>query len=241
MKKISLKLLYISKNFINQQHLAKRSDLLRYSQLNAGYSLVEMLAVVMMIGILAAILAPNWFAFVNRQQLNKANDAVITAIQETQRQAQRNKTRYSVSFRKTSANQPIQFVIYPTLKPDGTVRSFSDISNTDWKSLGENAGVTSINSKQLLLGANLSSENTAGSSISFSLTDPTKITFDYMATLPNANFGTIPSGSTEPTGLRVVLALPVGSNGTSPSGVRRCVIIRTLLGSIQTAQNNACS
>lgn len=236
MKKFSLKLLHIPKAINNQQHLGTRGYMLRYSEPDAGYSLVEMLAVVIMLGILAAIMGPSWFAFMNRQQLNQANDAVVTSIQETQRQAQKNKTSYSVSFRKNGTNQPVEVAIYPTRKADGTLRTFAEIDT--WRNLGGDAG---INSRQLLLGANLSGENTVGTSMSFSLTNPTKITFDYMATVANADFGIIQTGETEPPGLRIVLAMPTGNNSTSPSGVKRCVIIKTLLGSVQTAQNDKCS
>lgn len=235
MKKLSLKLPF-SKSWNHPQRFATNRHLLIYAQSDAGYSLVEMLAVVMMLGILASIMGPGWFAFMNRQQLNEANDAVVNAIQETQRQAQKNKTSYSVSFRKSGTNQPVEVAIYPTQKSDGTERTFAEINT--WQNLGGNAG---INSRQLLLGANLNGENTVGSSMSFSLTDPTKITFDYMATLPKANFGTIQTGGTEPPGLRIALAMPNSSNSTSPSAVKRCVIIRTLLGSVQTAQNDGCS
>lgn len=244
MKKFSLKLLHIPKAINNQQHLGTRGYMLRYSEPDAGYSLVEMLAVVIMLGILAAIMGPSWFAFMNRQQLNQANDAVVTSIQETQRQAQKNKTSYSVSFRKNGTNQPVEVAIYPTLKSDGSTRTVAEINT--WQNLGGDAG---INSRQLLLGANLKDEenaentinNASNSSISFSLTNPPKITFDYMGTLPKADFGIIQTGETEPPGLRIVLAMPTGNNSTSPSGVKRCVIIKTLLGSVQTAQNDKCS
>jgi len=48
-----------------------------YTQSDSGFSLVELIAVVMMVGILAAIALPGWSAFVNRQRVNKANDAVL--------------------------------------------------------------------------------------------------------------------------------------------------------------------
>lgn len=238
MKKLSLKL-SLSNGWNYQQQLATNFYLLRYAQSDAGYSLVEMLAVVMMLGILATIMGPGWFSFMNRQQLNKANDAVVSAIQETQRQAQKNKTSYSISFRKSGTNQPVQVAIYPTIKSDGNPRTDAEINT--WTSLGGDAGV---NSRQLLLGANLNGENIVNSSntsISFSLTNPPKITFDYMGTLPKANFGTIPTDGTEPPGLRIALAMPTSSTSTSHSGVIRCVIIRTLLGSVQKEQNDRCS
>lgn len=41
------------------------------TQSKAGYSLIELLAVVVIIGVLAVIAAPGWIAFVNRQRLIK--------------------------------------------------------------------------------------------------------------------------------------------------------------------------
>ncbi|HEY9802540.1 MAG TPA: type II secretion system protein [Leptolyngbyaceae cyanobacterium] len=223
-----------------QRNLAQKNQYISKSiQPDAGFSLIEVITVVLMIGILAAMALPSWSAFVNRQTLGKANEAVLDAIQEAQRQAKQKKLNYSVSFRKSGTNQPIQVAIYPTLKSDGTTRTVAEINT--WTNLGGDAG---INSRQLLLGANLNAENTvdsSNSSISFSLANPPKITFDYMGTLRSASFGSIPTGGTEPPGLRIALAMPTGSNSTSPSAVRRCVIIRTLLGSVQAEQNDGCS
>lgn len=66
---------------------------------DAGFSLLEMLTVVAMIGILSAIIAPNWIGFVQRQRVNKANDAVMAAIKQAQTEAKKQKINYSVSFR----------------------------------------------------------------------------------------------------------------------------------------------
>lgn len=57
------------------------------------------------IGILAAIAAPSWITFTNRQRVNAANDAVLSALQDAQRDAKRTKRSYSVSF-GTNNNVP---------------------------------------------------------------------------------------------------------------------------------------
>lgn len=201
----------------------------------AGFTLIEVLVVVIMVGVLAAIVAPSWLAFVNKQQVNKANDVILGAVQEAQREAKKTKRSYSVSFR-TNNNIP-QIAIHPNSV------TASSLSDDRWKSLGADM---EISSKKLLLGTNIDTENavnTSNTSVSYNLSTPKTITFDYMGNLPNANFGAIPTGSTtssEAPGLKVVVAVPVPGNPTQASGIKRCVILQTLIGGMRTEKNTEC-
>ncbi|MEH1998096.1 MAG: type II secretion system protein [Nostoc sp.] len=227
MEKLSLKLFNSnSRNETSKQRcvINRLRHASGYTQQDVGFSLIELVIVIFMIGILSAIAAPSWLAFVNRQQINKASDAVLAALQDTQRQAKNKKLSYSISFQKNTTSQNVEVAIYNT-----------NAGISTWKPLGADVGVSS---DKFLLGTNLSSENTAGSSVSYTLSTSTKITFDYMGTLPNASFGTPIAPSTEPPGLKIVVAVPSSANSTSPSSVKRCVIVKTLLGSMITAKDS---
>ncbi|NJN09785.1 MAG: type II secretion system protein [Richelia sp. RM2_1_2] len=208
-------------NKLNQQRYLKN-----FNRSTSGFTLIEVLVVIAMVGILSAIAAPSWLTFVARQRLNKANDNILAALQEAQREAKRTKLSYSVSFR-TDNNKP-QIAVHPrNAEPDQF-----------WRSLGEDAGV---NTEKLLIGTNLDGINKIKNSISygstFNTSNPQTISFNYLGVMGAKADGT----SSADIGLKVLVAIPKPQAPTQPSDVKRCVIVQTLIGGIQTAKNNDCN
>lgn len=197
-----------------------------FNKSTRGFTLLEVLVTIVIVGILSAIAAPSWLSFVNRQQLNKANDTVLAALREAQREAKNRKLSYSVSFR-TDNNKP-QVAVHPhNIEP-----------NSLWRNLGRDSGVKT---EKFLLGTNLKGANTkiddnqdVPYGDDFDEDNPQTITFNYQGILETAD------GTSSDTGLKVVLAIPKPDTPTEASDVKRCVILETLIGGIRTAKDEDC-
>lgn len=194
------------------QHLRRRSP----SQREGGYTLLELLVVVMLVGILAAIAGPGWLSFVNQRRVNAANDFVLRSLQDAQSQAKNKKLSYSVSLIAPSGGVPA-IAVHPASSPPSNTAT-----DKRWKSFGQELG---IKPKQIWLGTNAS--NVAASLQPVSTNVVTAITFDYL--------GNVQSGN---NGLVIAVAAAQANNPTTPlPQTNRCVTVTTLLGAMQTGKS----
>ncbi|MFP5272236.1 pilus assembly FimT family protein [Coleofasciculus sp.] len=202
------------------------------TQGEAGFSLLELIVVVLMIAILSAIAAPGWLAFVNRQRVAKVNDGVWSALQEAQQEAKRTQLSYSVSFRNPAGTLP-QVAVYPTEDRAGQAINLANNSNT-WKPLSQGLD---IKPEQVTLCSNIDSSkaNKKANNSDCSFTTARTITFDYQG-----NLGTVDGQDPDiGDGISITVAVPK-SNGDPIESTARCVVVKTIIGSMALEQGDNC-
>jgi prepilin-type N-terminal cleavage/methylation domain-containing protein len=156
-----------------------------------GFTLLEVLIVVFIIGILATIAGPSWINMVNNTRLNKAQDAIALAVRDAQRQALVNKATREVTVKQENLTSKIQWAVHP-----------KDIDPTLWQNIEEDGLILDPPSET--------------------------ITFDHKGLLEPPS----QADEDDPTTIKLTL-----QNG----GGQRCVIMRTILGSVQKGTGAECN
>lgn len=199
------------------------------SKSNSGFTMIELLVVIIIVGVLSAIAAPGWLAFTNKQRMNAVNDAALNALREAQRDAKKTKLSYSVSFRTNVDGVP-EYVVYLAKDASGTINNPATFTS-GWRKLGENQEMPK---GTVVLGTNLTSVNTGNSPNlnPIGTTPAYPITFDYMGNL-------LPPTTLGNKGL--IIAVGLSQSGLTTTATKRCVKVRTLLGSIEPGRDEQCN
>ena len=103
------------KYFAQRRHTAIR---------RSGFTLLELLVVVSMLGVLSAVVAPSWGTFLEKWRLSDAQSELYSAIRETQTNAQNNRLNWQFSIRETPTGE-VEWVSHP-----------QNYLPTIWKKLG---------------------------------------------------------------------------------------------------------
>lgn len=168
-----------------------------------GFTLLEVLAVMVIIGLLAAIAAPSWLALMNRQRATSAKNEVQQVIRTAQTEAKRlRRQRTILFFSSADATEGV-----PEVELDGTRQKLGN---------GElepgNIELTVVDSNN----------------------DPVPFLVfeaDGSLSVEDGDYAGAPP------------ELPVFATVSAPAGstTRRCAIVATLLGSIDSGKGNECN
>jgi len=189
----------------------------RFKHTTSGFTLIEMLVVVVIITVLATIIAASWTAAVNRQRINTVRDQANRIIQQARADAKRSGIARVVVFGGRDGTTLEAAITAPSLDPNtgrtgGFVNDFNSINN--WQSLG--------------------SQEVADRNVDFSVSPGTErqIIFESNGTVSRASID-------EAISDEVIFAFNVRPKGTS-TNANRCVIVGTLLGATRTADGTDC-
>ena len=202
----------------------------RSSKSQSGFTLIEVLVIVIIIGILSAIAAPGWLSFINNRRLSSMRGQVTGLLRKAQADAKETRTVRAVLIDKT-ANPPQIAVVRcipnttAAANPIDSVKSCGTIDKTkisNWQVLGNGdvkAGVVQYIKATKDIG-----------------TDPKQalLIFDANGVVDSSSDkpkGTTPVGNTPPV-VPFVIGFGVTTPGSASYGIPRCVVVRTLIGGI---------
>ena len=179
---------------------------------DGGFTILELIVIVLVLGILSSIAAPSWLAFINRQRVRTVNDRVLQSLRSAQSEAKRTKRDIRIQF-DTTVNPP-KVKFDPPLATGGSEQKLD--------AGGEIKPGT----------ITLTTNATANFYIEVPPIPANSIVFDYQG-----NVKKLPPSTN--SARFVVTVAP--ANSTTNSSARQCAIVETIIGGMRTAEGTGCN
>ena len=176
----------------------------------AGFTLLEILVVLIIIGLLFSIAAPSWTALMNRQRINTIREQAVQVIREGQNQARTTRIGRFVVFEKNSTTTAPRAAIVPLTNIPLDVTAIKN-----WRTLGDGEVKVGTMDFDAISVTGKSTKNG----------DSVEILFDNKGAVDRDWVG----AATEK--LLVVKVKPKGASFET----QRCAIVDTLLGAVRLA------
>ncbi|MEG4633905.1 prepilin-type N-terminal cleavage/methylation domain-containing protein [Microcoleus sp. AR_TQ3_B6] len=184
-----------------------------------GFTILELVVIVLILGILSAIAAPSWQAFITRQRVRTVNDRVFQSLRLAQSEAKRTKRDVKLTFNTNASNPPVDpptVTFTPPLATGGSTQTLN--------------GGGEIKRGTIALSTNATIPGDADIPIN-------SIIFDYQGNVKKLPPSTNPA---TPNVRRFVVTV-APANATSNSSARQCAIVETIIGGMRTAEGTQCN
>lgn len=196
----------------------------RSRKADGGFTLLEVLVTVLVLGILSSIAAPSWLAFINNQRVRTVNDRVLQSLRSAQSEAKRTKRDITVTFNSTNSTPPTD---PPTVTINLTDTTTNPPVQTALITTPPIQTVTFDGGGEIKPGTiKLATQANGDKTIK-------SITFNYQGNITSPLIESkTPRGITD--GFSVTVNPAVG-------GAKKCVIVETILGGMRTDEGAACN
>jgi len=197
-----------------------------------GFTILELLVIVLVLGILSSIAAPSWLAFINRQRVRTVNDRVFQSLRTAQSEAKRSKRDVTVTFYTLSSTPSAD---PPRVEIDTNPAELDLLKKEIRKETFSSGGEIKPRTIAIVTNATAAYIDPDGGYA----VPANSIVFDY-----KGNVKQLPLDPTTNNRRLVVSVAPFDTSVPSGFGPntkgKQCVIVETILGGMKTAEGNDC-